>query len=301
MRKLAHRPHRRHLARHRRRRRLRRDPEPRRHGRAPHPQYGTLRLRRRRHGPQRRARATASTATPTAIGTGPPRSPPTAAITACSPCSTICRAAAPTTSSRRRRARPARGSAISTRASWTRPRSTPPASPRSGRCSTRSAASATAASGRPSSAGCCAARSARPFNGAVNSDERIPTQMIMHLSQSGLGLPDRDYYLSDDAGLVQKRAAYQAYLAQLLTLAGEQDAAARAAAVLRLRARHRPGPVDPRPESRRGADLQQMGDGRFRPQRAGLRLGRLFPRGRRRRPAAICSSPSRAPSPAPPG
>jgi putative endopeptidase len=71
-----------------------------------------------------------------------------------------------------------------------------------------------------------------PFNGYVNSDERNPNEMIARLTQSGLGLPDRDYYLSDDAGQVQKRTAYQAYLAQLLSLAGEQGGAERAAAVL---------------------------------------------------------------------
>jgi putative endopeptidase len=71
-----------------------------------------------------------------------------------------------------------------------------------------------------------------PFGGGVGSDERHPDVMIVHMGQSGLGLPDRDYYLSQDAGLVQKRNAYQAYLAQLLTLAGESNAAARAAAVV---------------------------------------------------------------------
>jgi len=71
-----------------------------------------------------------------------------------------------------------------------------------------------------------------PFNGYVNSDDRIPTEMIARLTQSGLGLPDRDYYLRDDAALVEKRNAYQAYLAQLLTLAGEANAAERAAAVV---------------------------------------------------------------------
>ena len=71
-----------------------------------------------------------------------------------------------------------------------------------------------------------------PFNGYVNSDDRIPTEMIARLTQSGLGLPDRDYYLRDDAALVEKRDAYQAYLAQLLTLAGEANAAERAAAVV---------------------------------------------------------------------
>jgi putative endopeptidase len=71
-----------------------------------------------------------------------------------------------------------------------------------------------------------------PIGGGVGSDERHPDVMIVHLGQGGLGLPDRDYYLSQDATLTQKRTAYQAYLAQLLTLAGEQNAEARAAAVV---------------------------------------------------------------------
>src|SRR5436190_5796797 len=71
-----------------------------------------------------------------------------------------------------------------------------------------------------------------PIGGFVGSDERHPDVMIVHLGQGGLGLPDRDYYLSQDAGLTQKRAAYQAYLTQLLTLAGEPNAEARAAAVV---------------------------------------------------------------------
>ncbi len=71
-----------------------------------------------------------------------------------------------------------------------------------------------------------------PFTGYIASDDRIPTQTIQRLIQSGLGLPDRDYYLSDDSTLAQKRTAYQAYLAQLLTLAGEADAAGRAAAIV---------------------------------------------------------------------
>jgi putative endopeptidase len=73
-----------------------------------------------------------------------------------------------------------------------------------------------------------------PFGGRVDSDERAPDEMIMHLRQSGLGLPDRDYYLSDAPEIAQKRVAYQAYLAQLLTLAGEANAAERAAAVLQF-------------------------------------------------------------------
>jgi putative endopeptidase len=73
-----------------------------------------------------------------------------------------------------------------------------------------------------------------PFNGFVVTDDRIPTEMIMRLTQSGLGLPDRDYYLSDEAALAEKRTAYRNYLVQLLTLAGEPNAESRAAAVLQF-------------------------------------------------------------------
>ncbi|HST36836.1 MAG TPA: M13 family metallopeptidase, partial [Allosphingosinicella sp.] len=76
-----------------------------------------------------------------------------------------------------------------------------------------------------------------PFNGYVNSDDRIPTEMIQRLTQSGLGLPDRDYYLRDDAALVEKRTAYQTYLARLFELAGEANGAERAAAVVALERR----------------------------------------------------------------
>jgi putative endopeptidase len=41
-----------------------------------------------------------------------------------------------------------------------------------------------------------------PFAGFVTTDDRIPTQMAVRLTQSGLGLPDRDYYLRNDAALV---------------------------------------------------------------------------------------------------
>ncbi|MEA3041933.1 MAG: putative endopeptidase [Sphingomonadales bacterium] len=76
-----------------------------------------------------------------------------------------------------------------------------------------------------------------PVAGFVTTDDRIPTEMIVRLTQSGLGLPDRDYYLRDEAAIASQRDAYRTYLARLLTLAGEQDAAARAAAVLAFETR----------------------------------------------------------------
>ncbi len=68
----------------------------------------------------------------------------------------------------------------------------------------------------------------------VQQDDKDPTTYVVGFGQSGLGLPDRDYYLKDDAKLAAVRTAYQAYLAQMLTLAGEPNAAARAAAVFAM-------------------------------------------------------------------
>jgi putative endopeptidase len=76
-----------------------------------------------------------------------------------------------------------------------------------------------------------------PFAGYVATDDRIPTEMIVRLGQSGLGLPDRDYYLRNEAALTSKRDAYRGYLTQLLTMAGEGNAPARAAAILAFETR----------------------------------------------------------------
>ena len=69
------------------------------------------------------------------------------------------------------------------------------------------------------------------FGMGVGQDDKAPDHYIVGFSQSGLGLPDRDYYLKDDPKLADTRAKYQAYQAQMLTLAGEDNAAARAGAV----------------------------------------------------------------------
>ncbi len=71
-----------------------------------------------------------------------------------------------------------------------------------------------------------------PFGFYVGQDDKNPDVYAVNLMQGGLGMPDRDYYLSTDAKLIQTKAAYQAHLAKLLTLAGEKDGEARAAAVV---------------------------------------------------------------------
>ena len=42
--------------------------------------------------------------------------------------------------------------------------------------------------------------------GYVDGDAQAPTTSVLYLSQSGLGLPDRDYYLKDEAKLKEYRA-----------------------------------------------------------------------------------------------
>jgi putative endopeptidase len=71
-----------------------------------------------------------------------------------------------------------------------------------------------------------------PVAAFVGQDDKNPEVYALNLYQSGLGMPDRDYYLSKDAKIAETRAAYLAHLQKMLTLAGEPNAAARARAVL---------------------------------------------------------------------
>jgi putative endopeptidase len=72
------------------------------------------------------------------------------------------------------------------------------------------------------------------FNGFVAQDDRDVESYIMQLGQSGLGMPDRDMYLLNEPNLVSLRAAYLDHLTNMLTLAGETNAAARAKAILKF-------------------------------------------------------------------
>ena len=66
-------------------------------------------------------------------------------------------------------------------------------------------------------------------------DAKTPTRYAIFVSQAGLGLPDRDYYLAPS--FAPQKAKYQAYVARLLTAAGWPDAEAEAAAVVALETR----------------------------------------------------------------
>jgi len=73
-----------------------------------------------------------------------------------------------------------------------------------------------------------------PFRMFVSQDRKAPNSYILSMSQGGLGMPDRDYYLSSDPKLAETRAKYLQHLTNVLTLAGEANPAARAQAILDL-------------------------------------------------------------------
>ena len=70
---------------------------------------------------------------------------------------------------------------------------------------------------------------------SVDPDERNPDRYAIHLSQSGLGLPDRDYYLKPS--FAEKKAKYEAYVADMLRLAGWSQPESAAKAVVAFETR----------------------------------------------------------------
>lgn len=73
-----------------------------------------------------------------------------------------------------------------------------------------------------------------PFGLFVGQDQRQSDRYIASVSQSGLGLPDRDYYFRDGESFDRARAGYVRYVETLLGEAGVPDAAAAAEAVFDL-------------------------------------------------------------------
>jgi putative endopeptidase len=63
-------------------------------------------------------------------------------------------------------------------------------------------------------------------------DLKNPDRYSVVISQSSLGLPDRDYYLKDDPKLQEIRGKYVAYVEQILTLGGVADAGAKAKEIM---------------------------------------------------------------------
>ena len=74
-----------------------------------------------------------------------------------------------------------------------------------------------------------------PFDFDITQDSRDATKYVAQLSQGGLGLPDRDYYLKDDdVKLKDTRLKYQALIEAMLAQGGDRDAAVNARDILAL-------------------------------------------------------------------
>ena len=64
------------------------------------------------------------------------------------------------------------------------------------------------------------------FGFSVAQDRKNVSNMIPQLSQGGITLPDRDYYLKSDARSLKAQTAYKTYIAALFTLTGTPGARA---------------------------------------------------------------------------
>ncbi len=78
-----------------------------------------------------------------------------------------------------------------------------------------------------------------PFALSSAPDNHEPSRVIAELRASGLGLPDRDYYLKPEARFQETREKYRAHVARMFVLAGSRatEAAAASEAVFGLEQR----------------------------------------------------------------
>ena len=73
------------------------------------------------------------------------------------------------------------------------------------------------------------------FGMGIGADVKDPNRYITYIGQDGLGLPTRDYYL--DARFADKKTKYQAYIVQMLEMAGWTDPVGSAAAIMAMEQR----------------------------------------------------------------
>jgi putative endopeptidase len=68
------------------------------------------------------------------------------------------------------------------------------------------------------------------FGFGASPDFKDASQYMLIFAQGGLGLPDRDYYLKEDANAQKVRADYEKHVVKMLQLAGDTPAKAEAGA-----------------------------------------------------------------------
>jgi putative endopeptidase len=73
-----------------------------------------------------------------------------------------------------------------------------------------------------------------PFSVNIGADQRNSEQYAVQISQSGLGMPDRDYYLRNDEKFAATRKAYTTYISRLFALGNQPDPEGAAARITAL-------------------------------------------------------------------
>ncbi|AMP99251.1 Peptidase M13 [Pedobacter cryoconitis] len=73
-----------------------------------------------------------------------------------------------------------------------------------------------------------------PFSVAVTEDFKNPKNYMLLTWQGGLGLPDREYYFTDNAKSKEIRTKYVAHIEKMLTLAGVTEAKPKASEIMAL-------------------------------------------------------------------
>lgn len=69
-----------------------------------------------------------------------------------------------------------------------------------------------------------------PYGFRAAQDEKSSTDVVAHIFQAGLGLPDRDYYTKTDSNSVKLRSQYVDHVKRMLVLLGDDSAKASAEA-----------------------------------------------------------------------
>jgi len=73
-----------------------------------------------------------------------------------------------------------------------------------------------------------------PFNLGVGQDDKDSTQYVIFVVQSGLGLPDKEYYTDESERGLQLRDGYVAFVENLLSSSGYADASGAARRIMAL-------------------------------------------------------------------
>ena len=133
--------------------------------------------------------------------------------------------------------------------------------------------------------GAPATRTSGPFAARIGIDEKNPDTYVVRLTQSGLGMPDRDYYLREDKDIAATREAYKKYLTDMLAFAGISRSRTRGGGVC-ARSPDRRCPLARRGPTRCRQDLQPDDPGRAGGVRAAVSVVRVPGCGRRLGPGA---------------